>query len=77
MQIHHVVKRIQEAILSKEPTLCTAVVPIPTLHITLAVTHLPDIEYIGRLALTVSEVCIAVNHVRSSFGNSSDSVYWI
>jgi hypothetical protein len=52
-----VVKRIQEAILSKEPALRTAVVPIPTLHITLAVAHLPDIEYIGRLALTVFEVC--------------------
>jgi hypothetical protein len=70
------VKRIQEAILRKEPALCTAVVPIPTLHITLAVAHLPDIEYIGRLALTVFEVCIAINRARSSlsFTDSNDLV---
>jgi len=41
---------VQEAILSKEPALRTAVVPIPTLHITLAVAHLPDMEHVARLA---------------------------
>lgn len=41
---------VQEAILSKEPALHTAVVPIPTLHITLAVAHLPDMEHVSRLA---------------------------
>lgn len=45
------VKIVQEAILSKQPALRTAVVPIPTLHITLAVAHLPDMEHISRLAL--------------------------
>jgi hypothetical protein len=44
------VKVVQEAILSKQPALRTAVVPIPTLHITLAVAYLPDMEHIGRLA---------------------------
>jgi len=45
------VKIVQEAILNKEPALRTAVVPIPTLHITLAVAHLPDMEHIGRFAV--------------------------
>jgi hypothetical protein len=40
---------VQEAILSKEPSLRTAVVPIPTLHITLAVAYLPDMEHVNRL----------------------------
>jgi hypothetical protein len=45
------VKLVQEAILSKQPALRTAVVPVPTLHITLAVAHLPDMDHICRLAL--------------------------
>jgi hypothetical protein len=65
------VKRVQEAILSKEPALHTAVVPVPTLHITLAVAHLPDIEYIGRLALTVFEVRICYKSVKIIF-----IIYW-
>jgi hypothetical protein len=41
---------VQEAIISKEPSLRTAVVPIPTLHITLAVAYLPDVKHVRRLA---------------------------
>jgi len=41
---------VQEAILSKEPALRTAIVPIPTLHITLAVAYLPNMEHVSRLA---------------------------
>lgn len=54
-EIHRVVKMVQEAILSKEPALRTAVVPIPTLHITLAVAHLPDIEHVTRAAEVVDK----------------------
>ncbi|XP_021928418.1 A-kinase anchor protein 7-like isoform X2 [Zootermopsis nevadensis] len=52
-EIHRMVKIVQEAILSKQPALRTAVVPIPTLHITLAVAHLPDMEHISRAAEVV------------------------
>lgn len=71
-EIHHVVKRIQEAILSKEPALRTAVVPIPTLHITLAVAHLPDIEYIGRAA----EVVDKCGCIHREFFNKSASLHF-
>ncbi|PNF19163.1 hypothetical protein B7P43_G09786 [Cryptotermes secundus] len=71
-EIHHVVKRIQEAILRKEPALCTAVVPVPTLHITLAVAHLPDIEYIGRAA----EVVDKCGSIHREFFNKSASLHF-
>ncbi|GFG35172.1 hypothetical protein Cfor_12748 [Coptotermes formosanus] len=71
-EIHRVVKLVQEAILSKEPALRTAVVPIPTLHITLAVAHLPDMEHISRAAEAVDK-CSAMHR---EFFNKSASLHF-
>lgn len=71
-EIHRVVKMVQEAILSKEPALRTAVVPIPTLHITLAVAHLPDMEHISRAAEAVDK-CSSMHR---EFFNKSASLHF-
>ncbi|XP_069678270.1 A-kinase anchor protein 7-like isoform X2 [Periplaneta americana] len=57
-EIHQVVKMVQEVILSKEPALRTTLSSIPTLHITLAATHLRDIEHVNRAAEMV-EKCVS------------------
>ncbi|XP_053300548.1 A-kinase anchor protein 7 isoform X2 [Pleuronectes platessa] len=51
-QISSAVAEFQEAVLQQEPLLAKAMIPVPTLHITLLVTHLANQEQID-LATTV------------------------
>ncbi|KAJ3581141.1 hypothetical protein NHX12_017001, partial [Muraenolepis orangiensis] len=50
-QISAAVVEVQEAVLQQEPRLVKAMIPAPTLHITLLVTHLANQEQVG-LAVT-------------------------
>lgn len=63
---------VQEVVLSKEPALWTALVSIPTLHITLAATHLQDIEHVNRAAEMV-EKCVSGH---KEFFNKSTSLHF-
>lgn len=45
-QISSAVISVQEAVLQQEPRLAKAMIPIPTLHITLLVTHLSNQEQV-------------------------------
>ncbi|XP_061899426.1 A-kinase anchor protein 7-like [Entelurus aequoreus] len=45
-QISTAVSQVQEALLEQEPRLAKAMIPVPTLHITLLVTHLADQEQV-------------------------------
>lgn len=45
-QIISAVISVQEAVLQQEPRLAKAMIPIPTLHITLLVTHLSNQEQV-------------------------------
>ncbi|XP_034006421.1 A-kinase anchor protein 7 isoform X2 [Trematomus bernacchii] len=51
-QISSAVTQVQEAVLQQEPRLARAMIPVPTLHITLLVTHLASQEQVD-LATTV------------------------
>ncbi|XP_026196913.1 A-kinase anchor protein 7 isoform X2 [Anabas testudineus] len=51
-QIKSGVTEVQEAVLQQEPRLAKAMIPVPTLHITLLVTHLANQEQVD-LAATV------------------------
>uniref|UniRef100_A0A3B5LCX6 A-kinase anchor protein 7-like phosphoesterase domain-containing protein n=1 Tax=Xiphophorus couchianus TaxID=32473 RepID=A0A3B5LCX6_9TELE len=56
-QIKSLVKEVQEAILQQEPRLAKAMVPVPTLHITLLVSHLGSEEQ-GKIK-RISFTCVA------------------
>ncbi|XP_010773969.1 A-kinase anchor protein 7 isoform gamma [Notothenia coriiceps] len=45
-QISSAVTQVQEAVLQQEPRLARAMIPVPTLHITLLVTHLASQEQV-------------------------------
>lgn len=45
-QISSAVIEVQELILQQEPRLAKAMIPVPTLHITLLVTHLANQEQV-------------------------------
>lgn len=45
-QISSAVMEVQEVILQQEPRLAKAMIPVPTLHITLLVTHLANQEQV-------------------------------
>lgn len=47
-QISSAVTEVQEAVLQQEPRLSKALIPVPTLHITLLVTHLANQEQIDQ-----------------------------
>ncbi|XP_028295088.1 A-kinase anchor protein 7 isoform X2 [Gouania willdenowi] len=59
-QISTAVTQIQEAVLQQEPRLAKAMIPVPTLHITLLVTHLATQEQIDLAATTLAQVEPAV-----------------
>ncbi|XP_071335045.1 A-kinase anchor protein 7-like isoform X2 [Trachinotus anak] len=55
-QISSAVAEIQEAVLQQEPRLTKAMIPIPTLHITLLVTHLANQEQTDLAATVLAQV---------------------
>ncbi|XP_068199423.1 A-kinase anchor protein 7-like [Antennarius striatus] len=55
-QIRSAVTEIQEAVLQQEPRLSKAMIPVPTLHITLLVTHLANQEQVDLAATVLTEV---------------------
>ncbi|XP_047429421.1 A-kinase anchor protein 7-like isoform X2 [Mugil cephalus] len=54
-QISSGVTEVQEAILQQEPRLAKAMIPVPTLHITLLVTHLANQEQVDLAATVLSQ----------------------
>ncbi|XP_042246853.1 A-kinase anchor protein 7-like isoform X2 [Thunnus maccoyii] len=55
-QISSAVIEVQEAVLQQEPQLAKAMIPVPTLHITLFVTHLANQEQVDLAATVLSQV---------------------
>ncbi|XP_039980682.1 A-kinase anchor protein 7-like isoform X2 [Xiphias gladius] len=55
-QISSAVTEVQEAVLQQEPQLAKAMIPIPTLHITLLVTHLASQEQIDLATNVLAQV---------------------
>uniref|UniRef100_A0A3Q1FC92 A-kinase anchor protein 7-like n=1 Tax=Acanthochromis polyacanthus TaxID=80966 RepID=A0A3Q1FC92_9TELE len=55
-QISSAVTEVQEVILQQEPRLAKAMIPVPTLHITLLVTHLADQEQVDLAAAVLAQV---------------------
>ncbi|KAM6915206.1 A-kinase anchor protein 7 [Xenentodon cancila] len=53
-QISSAVAELQEAVLQQEPRLAKAMIPVPTLHITLLVTHLANQEQIDLAAAALA-----------------------
>ncbi|XP_049612218.1 A-kinase anchor protein 7 [Syngnathus scovelli] len=54
-QIGSAVSEVQEAVLRREPRLAKAMIPIPTLHLTLLVTHLADRQQVDLAAATLAQ----------------------
>ncbi|KAM4713020.1 A-kinase anchor protein 7 isoform 2-T4 [Anableps anableps] len=59
-EIKSLVKEVQEAVLQQEPRLDKAMIPVPTLHITLLVTHLASQEQVELAASVLDQVEPAV-----------------
>ncbi|XP_040920809.1 A-kinase anchor protein 7-like [Toxotes jaculatrix] len=55
-QISSAVTEVQESMLQQEPQLAKAMIPVPTLHITLLVTHLANQEQIDLAATVLAQV---------------------
>ncbi|XP_076612281.1 A kinase (PRKA) anchor protein 7 isoform X3 [Chaetodon auriga] len=55
-QISSAVIEVQEAILQQEPRLAKAMIPVPTLHITLLVTHLANQEQVDLAAAVLAQI---------------------
>ncbi|KAM7368064.1 hypothetical protein PAMP_014315 [Pampus punctatissimus] len=55
-QISSAVIEVQEAVLQQEPRLAKAMIPVPTLHITLLVTHLANQEQVDLAATVLAQV---------------------
>ncbi|KAM9704666.1 uncharacterized protein akap7 isoform 2-T2 [Menidia menidia] len=55
-QIKSAVSEVQEAILQQEPRLTKAMIPVPTLHITLLVTHLAHQDQLDQAADVLAQV---------------------
>ncbi|XP_035535015.1 A-kinase anchor protein 7-like [Morone saxatilis] len=55
-QISSAVAEVQETVLQQEPRLAKAVIPVPTLHITLLVTHLANQEQVDLAATVLAQV---------------------
>ncbi|KAM7395592.1 hypothetical protein PAMA_007050 [Pampus argenteus] len=55
-QISTAVIEVQEAVLQQEPRLAKAMIPVPTLHITLLVTHLANQEQVDLAATVLAQV---------------------
>ncbi|XP_045916440.1 A-kinase anchor protein 7-like isoform X1 [Micropterus dolomieu] len=55
-QISSAVIEVQEAVLQQEPRLAKAMIPVPTLHITLLVTHLANQEQVDMAATVLAQV---------------------
>ncbi|XP_032398962.1 A-kinase anchor protein 7 isoform X1 [Etheostoma spectabile] len=55
-QISSAVIAVQEAVLQQEPRLARAMIPVPTLHITLLVTHLASQEQVDLAATVLAQV---------------------
>nr|XP_043905114.1 A-kinase anchor protein 7-like isoform X2 [Solea senegalensis] len=55
-KISSAVAEVQEAVLQQEPRLAKAMIPVPTLHITLLVTHLANQEQIDLAATVLARV---------------------
>uniref|UniRef100_A0A672H4M3 Uncharacterized protein n=1 Tax=Salarias fasciatus TaxID=181472 RepID=A0A672H4M3_SALFA len=52
--------QVQEAVLQQEPRLAKAMIPIPTLHITLLVTHLASQEQVDLAAAVLAQAAPSV-----------------
>ncbi|CAN9507753.1 unnamed protein product [Ophioblennius macclurei] len=59
-QISSAVAEVQEAVLQQEPRLAKAMIPIPTLHITLLVTHLASQEQVDLAAAVLAQAAPSV-----------------
>ncbi|XP_015250865.1 PREDICTED: A-kinase anchor protein 7 isoform gamma-like [Cyprinodon variegatus] len=55
-QIKSLVKEVQEGIIQQEPRLAKAMIPVPTLHITLLVTHLASQEQVELYCTGIKRV---------------------
>ncbi|KAK2890280.1 hypothetical protein Q8A73_018580 [Channa argus] len=55
-EINSGVIEVQEAVLQKEPRLAKAMIPVPTLHITLLVTHLANQEQVDLAATVLAQI---------------------
>nr|XP_057912288.1 A-kinase anchor protein 7-like isoform X2 [Doryrhamphus excisus] len=55
-QISSAVSMVQEAMLEQEPRLAKAMIPVPTLHITLLVMHLANQEQVDMAAAVLAQV---------------------
>ncbi|XP_034017805.1 A-kinase anchor protein 7 [Thalassophryne amazonica] len=54
-QISSAVTEVQEAVLRQEPRLSKAMIPVPSLHITLLVTHLPNQDLVDLAAAVLAQ----------------------
>ncbi|KAF6735876.1 A-kinase anchor protein 7 isoform gamma [Oryzias melastigma] len=59
-QITSAVAEVQESVLQQEPRLAKAMIPVPTLHITLLVTHLANQEQVDLAAAVLGQAEPAV-----------------
>ncbi|KAK2856374.1 hypothetical protein Q5P01_005109 [Channa striata] len=55
-EINSGVTEVQQAVLQKEPRLAKAMIPVPTLHITLLVTHLANQEQVDLAATLLAQI---------------------
>ncbi|XP_036003499.1 A-kinase anchor protein 7-like [Fundulus heteroclitus] len=55
-EIKALVNEVQESVLQQEPRLAKAMIPVPTLHITLLVTHLASQEQVELAAAALAQV---------------------
>ncbi|XP_005449716.1 A-kinase anchor protein 7 isoform X3 [Oreochromis niloticus] len=55
-QISSAVSEVQEAVLQQDPRLAKAMIPVPTLHITLLVTHLANQEQVDLATAVLAQV---------------------
>ncbi|XP_063218122.1 A-kinase anchor protein 7-like [Bacillus rossius redtenbacheri] len=54
-EVHRAVRGLQEKIVAAQPELRSTVIPTATLHVTLAVAHLPDPAHVARAAEVMKE----------------------
>lgn len=67
-QISSAVLEVQEAVLQQEPRLAKAMIPVPTLHITLLVTHLANQDQVDRWV-------VAHAHINTNTQNKLNNIY--
>lgn len=78
-QISSGVTEVQEAVLQQEPRLAKAMIPVPTLHITLLVTHLANQEQVDlwvHVYMNIHTNKRDKNTVRRHYQNDKLTINW-